>query len=163
MATLQRAIADRLSADSALTGAQPTGLGFTVFDRWLIPSGPGATPGAFDATQGNRLKRSIVVLDGGEVAHAGQPRPGHDGRRWDSYPQTYLFAEAHANGKAAAHAAARRIEALLIGWEVTIDGGQRVAFIDVELRALEDSDQWPGNIVLMARWRAVGSRRLVPA
>jgi hypothetical protein len=160
MATVQQAIADRLSADAALTAAQPTGLGFSVYARWLKPAGPGSTPDAFDATQGGRLRRSIVVLDGGEVAFpTTQPRGS---RRWDSFPTTHVFAEAHANGKQAAWDAVSRIEALLVDWE-TLVGAQRVTFVPDGVSALEDSEAFPGNILLVARWRATGVRALVPA
>lgn len=160
MATLPTAIRDRLAADAALTAAQPGGLGFRVWSRWLTPSGPGSTPEAFDAARGGRLLRNVVVTDGGEVgAPARQPAAL---RRWDSFPQIYVFAEAHEAGKQAAHDAVARIEALLVGWSVTV-GGASVGFLPDAVLALEDSAQFPGNITLVARFRATGTRQLASA
>jgi hypothetical protein len=160
MATLQQLIADRLNGDAALTLPPPDGLGFLVFARWLSPAGPGSTPSAFDPTQGGRMKRSIVVMDGGEVAHpARQPAQM---RRWDSFPPIYIFAEAHQNGKQAAWDARDRIERLLAGWDVAL-GAQHVGFVPESVSALEDAEAFPGNVVLVARWRATGVRQLVPA
>lgn len=160
MATLQTAIRDRLAADASLTAAQPGGLGFTVFDRWLKPNGPGSTPTAFDPAQGGRLRRAIVVLDGGEVTNPARQAAAL--RRWDSFPTTDIFAEAHAAGKQAAQDAVRRIEALLVGWE-TVVGGQRVGFLPDSQLVLEDAEAFPGNVRLRATWRAVSARLLIPA
>lgn len=161
------ALYDKLRLDTAvavgtpkpLTPAQPTGLEFLVFDRWLKPSGPGSTPTAFDTAQGGRLKRSIVVLDGGEVAH---PSPAaYERKHWDSFPLTYIFAEAHANGKAAIELAIWRMEFLLADWFPRLPSGYRVAFKEDSILALEDSDAFLGNVVSVVRWRATGSRRMV--
>lgn len=160
MATLQIAIRDRLAADAALTAAQPGGLGFKVWSRWLTPSGPGATPEAFDAARGGRLLRNVVVTDGGEVGAPARQPSGM--RRWDSFPQVYVFAEAHEAGKQAARDAVLRVERLLAGWEVALDGAT-VGFLPDSVLALDDSEQFPGNIVLVARWRATGARQMVPA
>lgn len=159
MATLQQAIVDRLTGDFTLTQPQPGGLGFLVWGRWLKKEGGGATPEAWDAGQGGRLKRNVVVLDGGEVDHP-SGRGGPDWRFWDSFPELHLFAEAHASGKAAIDAAIRRCDALLVGWSVAIDGGQRVTFRPDARLALEDSEEWPGNVRAVARYRATGARRV---
>ncbi len=159
MAELQKAIRDYLALDLTLTQTQPGGLGFVVFDRWLVtPPGPGSTPEAFDMGQGGRLKRSIVVLDGGEVAHP-SPRAGRDWRQWDSHPSMHVFAEAHATGKAAVDTALARIEILLVPWRLTLPSGQRVSFEPDNRLALEDSSAFPGNVVVIARWRATSARR----
>lgn len=155
MATIQQAIIARLSGDWQLTQAQPGGLGYRVWGRWLKPSGPGSTPEAFSET--GRLLRNVVVLDGGEVGHP-DGDAGHRVRRWDSFPTCHVFAEASDAGKAAADAACRRIELLLVGWEAQIDGGQRVGFRPDQRIALEDAEAFPGNVTVILRFRATGAR-----
>lgn len=155
MATLAKVVRDRLAGDFQLTQPTPGGLGFQVFNRWLSKGGPGSTPDAFSQT--GRLLRNVVVLDGGEVGHP-DGDAGWRVRRWDSFPTCHVFAEASDAGKAAADAACRRIEALLVGWEAAIDGGQRVGFRPDARIALEDTDAFPGSIVVIARFRATGTR-----
>lgn len=156
MAEVADAIVARLAGDWTLTQS----IGFGVYGRWLKRDGPGATVDAFDAGQGGRLKRSIVVLDGGEVDHP-SGRPGREWRTWDSFPTTHLFAEAHANGKAAIDSALARMEALLVPWAATLPSGQRVTFEPDSRVTLEDSEAFPGSVVVVARWRATGARRLI--
>ncbi len=160
MSTLQSVIAARLTADAMLTDPVPTGLGFGVHSHWLIPNGPGGTPSAFDTTRGNRLKRSIVVLDGGEVASPARSAAGL--RRWESFPTLHVFGEAHATGKEAIQSAALRIEALVSSWQPVV-AGQPVTLQTDAWLAIEDSDQFPGNVAKVIRLRATGSRQLVPA
>lgn len=161
MATVAESILVRLQADAALTAAQPGGLGFLVYDRWLVKTGPGATPDAFDDTRGGRLKRAIVVLDGSENDEAARQPDGL--KRLFTTPTTHIFAEAHTNGKRAAQDAYRRIERLLLNWEVVTATGERVGFVSGSRQVLEDSEQFPGNVVLIARWRMTGTRQLIPA
>lgn len=161
MTTLAHEIANRIASFGSLTTpAGSGGLGFLILERWPVPDGPGATPEAFDPARGNRLKRCIVVLDGGEVAHPG--RQNFDFRRWDSFPTTQIFAEAHLNGKQAAQDAYLQIEAMLINWQAIVSG-QRIGFTTESRLNLEDDDSFPGNIRIVARWRATGVRPLVPA
>jgi hypothetical protein len=160
MAELHQSIVTRLQGDATLTGSGAAQLGFGVYDRWLTPGpGPGSTPSAFDQAAGGRLKRSIVVLDGGETRN---PALGRQGTFiWDSAPVVYLFAEAHANGKAAVEAADRRVEALLLGWGLVLTSGERVTFARDSRVGLEDAQQFPGNVVTVVRYRATGAR-IVP-
>lgn len=160
MATVQSAIAARLAADVTLTAAQPGGLGFTVYDKWLVKTGPGSTPAAFDDTKGGRLKRSIVVLEESENDHPG--RQGDGGKRLATFPTTHIFVEAHANGKQAAQDAYRRIEALFLGWDIVLSAGERLGFV-AGSRLRPDDTLFPGNIVVVARWQFVGTRKLVAA
>lgn len=155
MAEVQDAVAARLTGDATLIG-----LGFAaVFTRWLKRDGPGSTPSAFDPTTG-RLNRSIVVLDGGENAHP-SPQPGYETLLWDSLPPIYLFAEATQSGKDAVDAADRRVQELLNGWHISLPSGeQAVARVVGNRVALEDSEQFPGNVVSIRRPRITGSRRL---
>jgi hypothetical protein len=157
MATLPVVMKEVLQADATLTGAQPDGLGFTVWDRWLIASGPGSTPEAFDPTRGGRLKRNIVVLDGGEYPTS-NPFLGNDGKRWNSYPTITVFVEATAAGKAALDAAALRIESLLRAQSFMIDGNQNVSMEYDSRVPITDSDQFPGNVVAVLRYQATGVR-----
>jgi hypothetical protein len=161
MTTLAHEIANRLASFGSLTTpAGSGGLGFLILERWPVPDGPGATPEAFDPARGNRLKRCIVVLDGGERPHPS--RQSFDFRKWDSSPQTQIFAEAHLNGKEAAHAAYLLIESMLINWQAVV-AGQRIGFVTENRLDLEDSEAFPGNVRIVATWRATGVRTLVPA
>lgn len=169
MLAVARAIYDHIVLDEMvlggvplpLTAAPPAGLGFTVFNRWLKPSGPGSTPTAFDAAQGGRLKRSIVVLDGGEVPH---PSPSvRDVRLWDAFPTTHLFAELHDNGKAAIDEAIRRLEYLLGDWTPTLSGNSPISLREDAVLEMGESDEFPGNGVVMVRWRVTGTRQIVAA
>lgn len=167
MATLQKLIKDRLADDWALTQPQPTNLGFGVYDRWLVYPGNfakparGSTPEAFDENQGGRLKRSIVVLAGGDVDHPG--RQMRRMRRWDNFPRIYFYAEAAQSGKQAVEDAKLRVEDLLVPWEAVITRGQRVSLRPADEIPLEDSEAFPGNIVMIVRWRATGVRSLATA
>lgn len=166
MTTLAHELANRLASSGALTTpAGSGGLGFVILERWPIepaPAGqppiPGQTPEAFDPARGNRLKRCIVVLDGGEVAHPS--RQNFDFRRWDSFPTTQIFAEAHLNGKQAAQDAYLQIESMLINWQAIVSG-QRIGFQTESRLNLEDDDSFPGNVRIVATWRATGVRKLV--
>lgn len=156
MATLAKAIVQRLESDWTLTGPPPGAGGFRVWGRWLVKDGPGSTPEAFSQT--GRLLRNVVVLDGGEVGHP-DGDAGRRVRRWDSFPTCHVFAEASDAGKAAVDAACRRIEALLCaGWEAVIDGGQRVGFRPDNRIALGEAEQFAGSIVVVLRFRATGAR-----
>jgi len=164
MTTLQAAIKARLAGDFLLTSGQPAGLGFIIWDRWLVKPGTfgkpeaGSTPEAFDPLSGGRMRRNIVVLAGGDVDHPGGQ--AHGVRRWDNFPRIYFFAEAHATGKQAIEDAKLRVEDLLTPWEAVITRGQRVTFLPADEIPLEDSESWPGNVVAIVRWRATGTRRL---
>lgn len=169
MLAVARAIFERISLyedlvdgeGKSLTLAPPLGLGFGIYNRWLKPTGPGSTPAAFDAAQGGRLKRSIVVRDGGEVRHT---TPGsHDVRLWDSFPETYLFAEAHDNGRQAIDDAIVRLEALLCDWIPTIDGLGPFSLREADIVDLAESEQFPGNVTVIVRWHATGARQMIPA
>jgi hypothetical protein len=161
MTTVPGAIAMRLSEDEFLTAAPPAGLGFLIFQRWLVKTGPGSTPEAFDETRGGRLKRAIVVRDASEQDEpARQPSTL---KRLFVAPTTHIFAEAHENGKQAANDAYRRIESLLLGWDLVLSPNERVGFVASSRLTLDESEQFPGNIVIVASWRMTGTRRLVSA
>lgn len=162
MATLQAVIKDRLAGDANLTApVGGGGLGFGVYAHWLVPSGPGSTPDAFDPAKGGRLKRSIVVMPGNENAHPSPSIP--DWRTYDVFFRLFLFAEAHANGKQAIEEAKLRIERLLIKpWTAITTGGQRLTLVPADDLELDDAENFPGNVVAIIRWRATGARALQP-
>ena len=166
MPTVPGLIQTRLSADAVLTGAEPAGLGFRIWDRWLkpcigSPPPPGCTDEAFTSfAQGRRLKRNVVVLDGGEFDTTFPNTM--DWRRIDTFPTTHIFAEAHQDGKQAAIDAYLRIESLLAEWDIVI-GDQRLSLVTGTRVVLEDSPEWPGNVVVVGRWRLTGSRVITPA
>jgi hypothetical protein len=153
VATLLQELTSVLKNDSVLTNPP---LGFLVFDYWITPGRPAV---AFDPANGNRLKRSIVILHGGEVEH---PQGStYDFSLWDSFPEFYIYAEAHQNGKTAATQAKIRIEQLLGHRYISCFEGNNITLKrDNEIR-LEDSDLFPGNVVSIVRWRATGARALV--
>ena len=159
--TIPEAILARLQTDPILTGAQPAGLEFRIFNRWLAKTGAGKTPEAFDDERGGRLRRVIVVVDGSENNEPGRQPEGT--KRLFTIPATHIFAEPHDNGKRAANAAYRRIERLLLGWEVALGPDERLGFVSGSRLYLEDSQLYPGNVEIVARWRMSGTRRLVPA
>lgn len=162
MTTLPELLLTRLQADPVITGGPPTGLQFVVQNRWPVRKGnPGATPDAFDDERGGRMKRVIVVLDGTENDAPGRQPEGT--KRLLTSPTTHLFAEPHEGGKQAVNDAYRRIERLLIGWDAQISSDERVGLVSGSRLFIEDSEQFPGNVVLVARWPMTGTRRLVPA
>lgn len=166
MSSLVHEIANRIATFGAIVGPPGGGLGFVVLERWPVrPSGdpdnpiPGETATAFDETRGRKMKRVISVMDQGEVTNpASQP---FEYRRWDSFPLIYIFAETHANGKAAISAAYLLIESYLIGWTATVDG-QKVGFLPDNRLPLDDSEDFPESVVQVARFRATGVRKIVP-
>jgi hypothetical protein len=138
------------------------GLAFTVWNRWLKRTGPGNTAGAFRTDEeGKPLGRAIVVLDGSENDEAA--RQPADFKRLATFPTTYIFAETTVNGKQAANDAYRRIEALLLGWDAVLGPGERLGFVSGSRNTLEDSPQFEGSVVIIARWRFTGTRQLIPA
>lgn len=152
MSTLLDELKSLLQNDSQLTNPP---LNFLIWDYWITPGRPAA---AFDMGNGGRLRRNIVILHGGEVDH---PSPSRSGIHiWDSFPDFYIYGEAHENGKLAVIRAKLRIEQLLSGRRVTAEEGVNITFRpDNEIR-LEDSELFPGNVVSIVRWRATGARAL---
>lgn len=159
--TLPTALLARLQGDPVLTAEPPGGLGFRIFNRWLVKTGPGKTDDAFDLDRGGRLRRSIVVLDAAESDTPDRQPEGT--KRLFTAPTTHIFAEAHENGRLAVNQAYRRIERLLLGFEVALSPDERVGFVAGTRLFIEDSEQFPGNVVIVARWRFTGTRRLLPA
>lgn len=161
MATIPELMLTRFQADAVLTAEPPAGLGFRIFNRWLSKTGAGKTEDAYDDERGGRLRRVIVVLDGSENDEVGR-QPAKT-KRLFTVPTTHIFGEPHEGGKQAVNDAYRRIERLLLGWDVVLGPDERLGFVSGSRLFIEDSDQYPGNVVLIARWRMTGTRRLLPA
>lgn len=167
MTTLAHEVANRIASFGAIVNAPGTGgLGFVVLERWPVrPSGnpdnpiPGETKEAFDESRARKMKRTIVVMDQGEVSNPG--RQAFDLRRWDSFPLIYIFGETHQNGKEAVFAAYKLIESYLIGWTANVDG-EKVGFVPDNRLPLDDSEDFPESVVQVCRFRATGTRKLVP-
>jgi hypothetical protein len=165
--TLAHEIANRIASFGAIVNPVGTGgLGFVVLERWPVrPSGnpanpiPGETPTAFDETRARKMKRTIVVMDQGEVSNPA--RQAFELRRWDSFPLIYIFAETHQNGKEAVGTAYLFIERYLVGWTATVDG-QKVGFVPDNRLPLDDSEDFPESVVQVCRFRATGTRTIVP-
>lgn len=165
MATLVHEIANRLTQFGALTGTGGANLGFVVLERWPVrPSGDpdnpikGETPEAFDNARARRMKRTIAVMGRNEVPNPG--RQASDLRRWDSYPELYMFAEAQASGKDALQAAYLLVESYLVGWQVLVSTG-RAGFLPDTIIGPDDSPDFPESVFQVCRFRVTGTRRLV--
>lgn len=164
MGELQTAIHDRLWLVPDLVDDAPAGLGFRVFDRWLLaPPARGATPEAFDDAQGGRLRRSVIVLDPDEAAHPGRTAT-HAVEHWDAFPVLYLFAEAHRTGRDAIERAYRAIKTDLHGWQPILPAGDRpLVQVPPSRSGTRDDDSFPGNVRTEIRLRVTGARRVGPA
>jgi hypothetical protein len=51
---------------------------------------------------------------------------------------------------------------MLINWQAVVSG-QRIGFVTENRLNLEDDDSFPGNVRIVATWRATGVSKLVPA
>lgn len=168
--TLVHEVANRIANFGAIINPVGTGgLGFVVLERYPVrPSGdpdnpfPGETPEAFsDTGKMRKMKRTIAVIGQPEVSDPG--RQAHDLRRWNRYPLIYIFAEPHQTGKQACVSAHLLIEQYLAEWQVVIIGNQRVGFEpDGIIQDPDDSPDFPEMVVQISRFRAVGTRRIVP-
>ena len=165
MTTTQKQIVDLLAGDAPLRSLLPdsTGLAASVHNRRLKRgSNEGATPKAFNATPGHpregELLRSIVVADGGEVAHPSGPKRGTRLLAFDTFPRVHYYAEATESGKAAIDAMDARCMLLLHGWQVP---GTTIRLeAEPERIPFVDSDEFPGNVETYRRFRGAGTRTI---
>lgn len=155
LAPLTVEIKSILMNDSLLT-SDGSGLGFQIFD---MPITAGRPASAFDPNDGNRMRKVISIIEGGEVEHPSTSNSKW--RLWDSFPQIRIYAPAHANGKVAAKQAKLRVEQLLCGRRISAIEGVNITMKPSDEIALDDSELNPGNIVSIVRWRATGARALV--
>ena len=98
-------IYNRLTGDNSLLTVLPGG----IWDRAIKREGVGATPGAFDQ-YGDPLP-AAVVMDGTDEQTAFGPDAS-----FQSFPWIYLYAQPHANGKAAIATAWDLMFSLLHKW-----------------------------------------------
>lgn len=166
MSTLVHEIANRLTQFGALTGTGGGNLGFVVLERWPVrPSGDpdnpikGETPEAFDTARARRMKRTIAIMGRGEVDYPA--KPSADLRRWDTFPELYMFAEAQQSGKDALQGAYLLVESYLVGWQVLTPTG-RAGFLPDTIIGPDDSPDFPESVFQVCRFRVTGSRRLTP-
>jgi hypothetical protein len=153
MNAIRKLIVDRLVADSTL---YPTLLPGGVWDRPLAAgSGRGSTPAAFwidpaDPTKTPRLRRSIVVLDGGEVPSVGGPKNARM-----TFPRLFYYVPATATDKAALDAIDSRVLWLLdpANWKPALAANRPLELTALELSELTDSEQFPGSLVCFRRFQ----------
>jgi len=165
MPTIQKQIVDRLAADLTLRSLLPdnTGAAASVHNRRLKRgTNEGATPKAFNMTPGHpkegELLRSIVVADGGEVAHPSGAKRGTRLLAFDTFPRLYYYAEATESGKAAIDAIDTRCVLILHDWQVP---GTTVRIqAEPERIPFIDSDEFPGNVETYRRFRGPGTRSI---
>ena len=152
MQAIRKLIVDRLTADSTLyPNLAPGG----VWDRPLAAgSGRGSTPAAFwidpaDPTKTPRLRRSLVVLDGGEV-------PATDGppNARMKFPRIFYYVPATASDKAALDDIDSRVTWLLDpdNWHPAVGANRALILTALELSELVESEQFPGSLVCFRRF-----------
>lgn len=156
--TLQEAIAAKLAATPILMNAEPGGLGFgAVFKKWLVETGAGAEPDAF--TTGGKIKPNIVVLTAERNPHPSVNVPGWS--KWDQFMPIYLFHYPSDHGKQVLRAAELAVEDTLTdpSWVPVITGGQLpVIRTNPGVIDIDDQSQFPGNYVVVLRFRVTGVR-----
>ena len=145
-------IYSRLSANGTLVTLLPGG----IWDRPLKTEGNGATPEAFDEW-GDPLPAAVIV-DGTDE----QTAFGPDGS-FQSFPWIYLYAQPHANGKAAIANAWDEMFSSLHGWRfATGNGTDAEVKVIGRLGVMDDepgSDRLVGGMRLQVTglWRNTGA------
>ena len=156
--TLQEAIAAKLAATTELMTAEPAGLGFNaVYKKWLVETGAGAEPNAF--TTGGKIKPNIVVLTAEQNPHPSANVPGWS--KWDRFMPVYLFHYPSDHGKQVLRAAEVAVENALTdpSWVPVVTGGQLpVIHNNPGIVDIDDQTQFPGNYVVVLRFRVTGVR-----
>jgi len=155
---LQEAIRQQLASWAPLMTPEPEGLGFGgVYAKWLVETGPGAEPDAF--TSGGRIKPNIVVFAGERNPHPSPTVPGW--AKWDHFQSVYLFHYPGDHGKEILDRAVLEVETALTlpTWNPVITGNQRpVIHPNPNETPIDDPEQFPGNYVLVLRFRVTGVR-----
>lgn len=158
MATLQAVMVAKLAAWAPLMDPEPGGLGFgAVYGKWLVEDGPGAEPDAF--TTGGRVKPNIVVHMSDRNPHPSPAVPGW--AKWDQFPSVYLFHYPGDHGKEILEAAVLETEKALTdpAWAPVVTGGQRPTIHpNPNETHIDDPEQFPGNYVVVLRFRVTGVR-----
>jgi hypothetical protein len=141
-----------------LVDPEPGGLGFTgVYAKWLVESGPGSEPNAFDS--GGRIRPAIVVLPGERNPHPSEGVAGW--AKWDQFPSVYLFQYPGSHGKELLDNGVIEVEKALTDrtWQPIITANQK-PFIHANPNEthIDNNDQFPGNYVVVLRFRVTGIR-----
>lgn len=156
--TLQQAIVDRLKAHPTLLVPEPAGYGFrNVWGKWLVQEGPGAVPDEFGS--GGRILPNIVVLTAEQNPHPSVNVPGWS--KWDRFMPVYLFHYPGDHGKQVLRNAEIAVEDWLTSptWVPVITGGQLpVIHSNPGIIDIDDQNQFPGNYVVVLRFRVTGMR-----
>lgn len=153
MASARTLIVQRLQGDQELTLNLARG---GVYDRPIKPgAGQGATPAAFyvdpaDPTRAQKLLRSVLALDGGEV-----DAPNGPAGAVETFPRVFIYVDATQSGKAALEAIDARVRWLLSPavWRPAVDGNRPLVLSPLERSAAIESDEFPGNLVCYRRFR----------
>jgi len=132
--TLTTKLLERITTDSALSGSPESVLTGGVYDRELKRSGPGSTPGAFNAD--GHPRPAAVVTDPDDNADLLGP-----GGAYQAFPWIYLYAERHASGKAAIANAWDLLFSRLHGWRfATANGTGATVTVIGRLGTRDDED-----------------------
>jgi hypothetical protein len=153
MQAIRTQIVARLQSDQTL---YPNLVPGGVWDRPLAAgTGRGSTPAAFwidpaDPTKTPRLRRSLVVLDGGEVAAVGGPSTARE-----TFPRIFYYVPATASDKTALDDIDSRVLWLLdpANWRPTVGANRPLVLSALELSELVESEQFPGSLVCFRRFR----------
>lgn len=165
MSTLQKVMQQRLQGTSELTNEEADGgVGFPatrIFAKWLVDgSAPGAEPTAFNSA--GRILPSITVImpNAGEVRHPSVNVPGR--YKWDVFPSVYLFHWPSEHGKEMLDRAKIVVEESLCDptWEPVITGDQRPMLQPNTETHLDNTEQFPGNYVIVLTYRVTGMRQV---
>jgi hypothetical protein len=156
--TLQQAIVNRLKAHPALTTPEPGGFGFrNVWPKWLLESGAGSEPAEFGS--GGRILPNIVVLTAERNPHPSPNVPGWS--KYDQFIPIYLFHYPGDHGKVVLRNAEIAVEDWLThpSWVPVITGGQLpVVQNNPGVIDIDNQQQFPGNYVVVLRFRVTGLR-----
>jgi len=162
MNPLHAALIARLTGDATLLAVLTGG----VFGRALKATGPGNTSTAWAvnaATGIAYLRPCAVILDPGEVMHPSGNRDP-DIHAYDAWARLFLYAPATDSGKTAIVTADSRAIALFHQWTATLAGvGTAQVVAMPERLGTLDSDEFPGVVFSVRRFRASGTRQIVRA
>lgn len=152
-------VANKLAADATLVGVLGVN-GYSgilqggVWTRHIKRAGAGKTSEAFYLSDKGRLVRPCAVIpDGDDNDH---PQADAIPAAYEQFVQITLYAPATASGKAAIHAARRRINALidfkLSQWRFTTDDGTLASLDYVGRQSVRDSEEFLGACYSVLRY-----------
>jgi hypothetical protein len=153
-------IANRLAADLVLVGSLGVN-GYSgilrggIWTRFLRRAGAGRTPEAFYLSDKGLLVRpAAVILDDDENDH---PQESSIPTAYNQLVNIHLYVPSTASGKEAAHAARRRIFALLDFerslWRFTTDDGTLASLKYIDRTGLRDSEEFTATKFTILRYQ----------